>query len=372
MSRDVDLVREREWNIDWLSFTLFGLTLALTLFGILMIYSATRSANLAIRQAMWLCISLVAFVVVARVHYAELMRINRYVYFAVIALLIAVLAPFIGKVVNGARSWIPVGPLGSFQPSEFSKIGIVVTLGTLLRNSHLYERHEVVPALVHVGLPVFLILLQPDFGTAMVFIVVLFAMLYIGGTDIRWLVGMLAVGAAAAPVLIKYGLRDYQRQRLLVFLDPYSDPLRSGWNVIQSLVSVGSGRLLGKGLFGSTQGRLGFLPEHHNDFIFALIAEEFGFVGSFMILATYAIVLLLGLKVALDAKDYYGRCIAAGVVSMYLAHVMINVGMAVGLMPVTGIPLPFVSSGGSSLLTNWIGLALLVNVHSRRTRLSFR
>ncbi|MGB4164549.1 MAG: FtsW/RodA/SpoVE family cell cycle protein, partial [Bacillota bacterium] len=171
---------------------------------------------------------------------------------------------------------------------------------------------------------------------------------------------------------IKYGLRDYQRQRLLVFLDPYSDPLRSGWNVIQSLVSVGSGRLFGKGLFGSTQGRLGFLPEHHNDFIFALVAEEFGFVGSFLVLLVYAAILLLGIKVAFDAKDYYGRCIAAGVVSMYMAHVMINVGMVVGLMPVTGIPLPFVSSGGSSLLTNWIGLGLLINVYKHRVRLTFR
>lgn len=368
----MDQVRGREWNIDWLSVALCGLTLALTAFGIVMIYSATRSTNLAIRQAVWLCISLVAFAITVRINYVEFMRINRYVYFGVIALLVLVLVPFIGKVVNGARSWIPVGPLGSFQPSEFAKVGIVVTLGTLLRNSHLYKRHEVLPAIVHVGIPVLLILLQPDFGTAMVFIVVLFVMLFVGGTDIRWLLGMLITGVGATPVLIKYGLRDYQRQRLLVFLDPYSDPLRSGWNVIQSLVSVGSGRLFGKGLFGSTQGRLGFLPEHHNDFIFALVAEEFGFVGSFLVLLVYAAILLLGIKVAFDAKDYYGRCIAAGVVSMYMAHVMINVGMVVGLMPVTGIPLPFVSSGGSSLLTNWIGLGLLINVYKHRVRLIFR
>lgn len=371
-SRDVSQLRERKLALEWLSVALIGLTLALTLFGVLMIYSATRSVSLAARQAAWLCMSLVAFAVLVRVNYAELMRINRYIYLSVIVLLVAVLVPGIGKVVNGARSWIPLGPLGSCQPSEFAKIGIIVTLATLLRNSDLYGRHEVLPALVHVGIPVLLILLQPDFGTGMVFIVILFAMLFVAGTDIKWLIGMIAIGTASIPLLVKYGLREYQRRRLLVFLNPYSDPLGAGWNIIQSLVSVGSGRLFGKGLFGSTQGRLGFLPERHNDFIFALVAEELGFVGSFLLLATYALILLLGIRVAFSAKDFFGRCVAAGVVSMYFAHVVINVGMTLGLMPVTGIPLPFVSSGGSSLLTNWVGLALLVNVYNRRGGFSFR
>lgn len=365
-------MRERGRNFDLLPIALVGLILALTLFGVVMIYSATRSANSAARQGVWLGVSLVAFAVIVRVNYVELMRVNRYVYLAVVALLVAVLIPQIGKVVNGARSWISLGPLGSLQPSELAKIGVIITLGTLLRNAKTFGRHEVIPALIHVGIPASLILLQPDFGTAMVFFVILFTMLFAAGTDVKWLCGMLAAGAAAVPLLVKFVLRDYQRRRLLVFLDPYSDPLGSGWNVIQSLVSVGSGRLFGKGLLQSTQGRLGFLPEHHNDFIFALVCEELGFFGALLVLATYGAILLLGIRVATSAKDEFGRYIAVGVVSLYLAHVIINVGMTIGLMPVTGIPLPFLSAGGSSLLTNWIGIALLINVYSRRTRLSFR
>lgn len=372
MSRDVDQVRERSKSVDLLPIALVGLTLALTLFGLVMIYSATRSVSSAARQGVWLCVSLVAFSVIIRVNYVELMRVNRYVYLSMIALLVAVLVPNIGKVVNGARSWIPLGPLGSLQPSELAKVGVIITLGTLLRNAKVFGRHEVIPALVHIGIPASLILLQPDFGTAMVFLVILFTMLFAAGTDLRWLCGMLAAGAAAVPLLVKFVLRDYQRRRLLVFLDPYSDPLGAGWNVIQSLVSVGSGRLFGKGLFQSTQGRLGFLPEHHNDFIFALVCEELGFFGALLILAAYGAILLMGIKVATSAKDEYGRYIAVGVVSLYLAHVIINIGMTIGLMPVTGIPLPFLSAGGSSLLTNWIGVALLINVYARRTRLSFR
>ncbi|NLU42766.1 MAG: rod shape-determining protein RodA [Firmicutes bacterium] len=359
-------------NPDLLSLALVALTLGLTVFGLVMIYSATRSFDLAARQGAWLCVSLCAFAVLTRINYVEFMRVNRLVYLVVLVLLIAVLIPHVGKVVNGARSWIPLGPLGNLQPSEIAKIGIIITLATLLRNASVFGRHEVVPALIHVCMPVFLILLQPDFGTAMVFFVVLFVMLFVGGTDIKWMIGLFVTGAASIPLVIRYVLRDYQRERLLVFLDPYSDPLRSGWNVIQSLVSVGSGRLFGKGLFGSTQGRLGFLPLHHNDFIFALVCEEFGFIGASMVLAAYGAILFIGLKIALSAKDEFGRCLAGGIVALYLAHVVINVGMVVGLMPVTGIPLPFISYGGSSLLTNWIGLSLLVNVYSNRTRLSFR
>ena len=238
---------------------------------------------------------------------------------------------------------------------------------------------EILPCLVYMGVPFMLILMQPDLGTALVYIAITIVMLFVAGANPRVLGGLLAFGAGAMVLMLflhfQLGmwlpLEDYQLQRLTVFLDPYQDGQGgrgAGWNTIQSLIAIGSGGLTGQGLFNGTQVQLNFLPEHHTDFIYALIGEEMGFIGAAAVVLLYGILLLRAIHVSFHAKDLYGTLIVAGVAAMWLFHVFENIGMSIGIMPITGIPLPFISYGGSSMLANFlaVGLVLSVNVRGRK------
>ncbi len=357
-----------------LDLSLLGATALLVGFGLVMVYSTTRSGAhpfVFVRsQTLHMAVGVLIGIVILAVDYRSLAGGARGLYIANLLLLTAVLV--LGRASFGAQRWISLGPLGQFQPSEFAKLAIVITLA-----KHLSDRPgpytsplDLLPFLAHIGLPVLLIFRQPDLGTALVYGAILLGMLYVNGARRRDLAGLAVGGFLVVPVLW-HVLKDYQRRRLLVFLDPSLDPLGSGYGIIQSKIAVGSGRVLGEGLFAGTQNVLQFVPEHHTDFIFSVIGEELGFVGAIALLGLFLLWLTRGVRIAAQARDRFGALVAVGIVSMVAFHVFVNVGMTVGIMPITGIPLPFVSYGGSALMTMLWASALLLNIGMRRQKILF-
>lgn len=278
---------------------------------------------------------------------------------------------FLGHSALGAQRWISIGPI-SIQPSEFSKIIMIISLATVMehRIGKLNSLHDLLPVAAYVGVPFLLVLKQPDLGTSLVFMAIFLGMLFVCGINLRLLGGLFAAGVAMMPLLWHF-LKDYQKMRIMVFMDPNVDPLGSGYHIIQSKIAIGSGMLLGKGLFQGTQSQLNFLPENHTDFIFAVVGEELGFLGVVVLLLLYLVVLWRGIKIAQDASDIFGRLLAVGITSMLAFHVLVNVGMTLGIMPVTGIPLPLMSYGVSSLTTNIMSIAILLNIQLRKQKLLF-
>ena len=293
---------------------------------------------------------------------------NKLYIFNLIMLLAVML---VGHSALGAQRWIQIGPI-NLQPSEFSKIKMIVCGAGVLeeRVGRLQSLRDLIPVALYVGIPFILVLKQPDLGTSLVFMAIFFGMVFACGIKLRLLFGIFAAGVAMMPVLWQF-LKDYQKMRIMVFLDPNVDPLGSGYHIIQSKIAIGSGLLYGKGLFEGTQSQLHFLPENHTDFIFAVVGEELGFVGASILLLLYLVVLWRGIKIAVDASDMFGRLLAVGITSMLAFHVLVNVGMTTGIMPVTGIPLPFMSYGVSSLTTNMLAVAVLLNIHIRKQGLAF-
>jgi rod shape determining protein RodA len=272
----------------------------------------------------------------------------------------------LGRSAQGARRWITLGPL-TVQPSELFKLVLLMVLAHYLasREDHRPGWDRLLLPLI-LSAPAFaLIVKQPDLGTALVLVPVVVALVFLGGARIRDLAVTGACGLAAVPV-VWFFLRGYQRERLLVYIDPGRDPLGSAWNVIQAKITIGSGQLAGKGLFGGTQSRLAFLPERHTDFIFAAFAESWGFLGAIALLLVYGLLALRGFEVAQTARDTLGTLIAAGATVLLVSQALINLGMVTGLLPVVGIPLPLVSYGGSALLTALGAVALIENVRMRR------
>lgn len=278
---------------------------------------------------------------------------------------------FLGHSALGAQRWISIGPI-SIQPSEFSKIIMIISLATVMehRIGKLNSLHDLLPVAAYVGVPFLLVLKQPDLGTSLVFMAIFLGMLFVCGINLRLLGGLFAAGLAMMPLLWHF-LKDYQKMRIMVFMDPNVDPLGSGYHIIQSKIAIGSGMLFGKGLFQGTQSQLNFLPENHTDFIFAVVGEELGFLGVVVLLLLYLVVLWRGIKIAQDASDIFGRLLAVGITSMLAFHVLVNVGMTLGIMPVTGIPLPLMSYGVSSLTTNIMSIAILLNIQLRKQKLLF-
>lgn len=286
-----------------------------------------------------------------------------------LVMLVAVM--LVGQSALGAQRWISLGPI-SIQPSEFSKLIMIISLATMLekRVGELNTLHDLLPVAAYVGVPFLLVLKQPDLGTSLVFMAIFFGMAFVCGINLRLLGGIFGAGIAMMPILWHF-LKDYQKMRIMVFMDPNVDPLGSGYHIIQSKIAIGSGMLFGKGLFQGTQSQLNFLPENHTDFIFAVVGEELGFVGAAILLLLYLIVLWRGICIARDASDMFGRLLAVGITSMLAFHVLVNVGMTLGIMPVTGIPLPFMSYGVSSLTTNILSVAILLNIQLRKQKLLF-
>ena len=355
--------------------TLLISALALTAFGNLMVYSASSSRlrdqglsprYLLNRQMTFSLIGLAVMVVVATFNYRRLRAWAFPLYLGGLALLIAVLSP-LGASAKGAQRWINVG-FFQLQPSEFMKLAVLVALAYFLseRRGH-PAAGAVVGACALVLVPAVLIFKQPDLGTLLVLMALLLTMLVVGGTRARTMFVIILLGVSSViGILHTHVLKDYQLARLTAFLDPSADKQRTGYNLDQARIAVGSGQLTGKGLFTGTQTNLDFVPEVQTDFIFTAVGEELGFVGSVVLLGLFAIFLWRGLRIAMLSKDLFGTMLAAGVVAMLAFQMFINIGMTIGVSPITGIPLPFVSYGGSSIVTTYIATGLLLNVHMRR------
>ena len=321
---------------------------------------------LAWRQLSWVGIGLVALLVVASVDYRSLVRVAPAFYVLGVSLLVVVFV--LGRTVSGARRWIHLGPI-TFQPSELFKLIFVLTLAWALasRAGEPLVRGTVMGTLALLGVPFLLVVRQPDLGTALVLIPVVAAVLVGVGVRLRVLGAFALAGLAALP-LGWLALKPYQRDRLLVYLDPFRDPLGTAYNVIQAKIAIGSGQLLGKGVSGATQSRLAFLPERHTDFIFAVFAEMWGFIGCLVLIVAYGLLVLRGFEIAASTRDPRGRVLALGVTAVLAAQILINLGMVTGLLPVVGIPLPLMSYGGSSMVASLMGLGLLLSIRMRQFR----
>lgn len=359
-----------------LDFVLIGVTALLIIISLIIIGSATHINNpsedrywYVQRQGIFTALNILVIFLILNVDYKVLDRYAGLLYWVNLIMLLAVM--FVGTSALGAQRWIQIGPI-SLQPSEFSKIIMIICLAHILENriGRLNTFKDILPVFIYVGVPFLLVLKQPDLGTSLVFLAILFGMIFIAGISMRLLMIIFGAGIALLPVFWHF-LKDYQKMRLTVFLDPNIDPLGSGYHIIQSKIAIGSGMLFGKGLFGGTQSQLNFLPENHTDFIFAVIGEELGFVGAAIILLLYLILLYRGVKIASQAKDNFGSLLATGITSMLTFHVLVNVGMTAGIMPVTGIPLPLMSYGVSALTTNMVSIGILLNIYMRRQKILF-
>ncbi len=361
-----------------LDYLLLAVTVGVVAFGIVVVYFATQHdvegqpGYYAIQQAVNAAIGLVALLVIAAVDYDQYRRWQWVIYGAMVLSIAAVYV--VGSVTRGSRRWIEL-PFFNFQPSQFGLLLLTVCLGAFLvdRMELLGSRRITAQALLYAALPASLVFFQPDFGTTTVYIAVTFALLFFFGT--RWthfaVLGGLAAGALVLVlgVLPRMGLeliKPYQTERLLVFIDPGRDPSGSGYNIVQSMIAVGSGALTGRGA-GATQTAFDFLPEHHTDFIFAVIGERYGFIGACLLLALYGLLLWRALRIATLSRDMYGSIMAGGIAVMLLFQMFVNMGMTIGIMPVTGIPLPFVSYGGAAMITFLMMVGLLQSIHVRAT-----
>lgn len=359
-----------------LDFTVITVTVLIVLVSLVIIGSATHVNTpgedrywYVQRQGLFAIANLVVVFVLLHFDYKSLGKYANILYVVNLVMLLAVM--FVGQSALGAQRWIQIGPI-NLQPSEFSKLIMIISLAHLLekRQGRLDTFKDLIPIFAFVGVPFLLVLKQPDLGTSLVFIAILFGMLFIAGIKMKHLTAIVGGGLAFLPIFWHF-LKDYQKMRLTVFLDPNVDPLGSGYHIIQSKIAIGSGMLFGKGLFAGTQSQLNFLPENHTDFIFAVIGEELGFVGAVAILALYFILLYRAVKIAGEARDSFGMLLATGIASMLAFHVLVNVGMTAGIMPVTGIPLPMMSYGVSSLTTNLVSIGILLNIYMRRQKILF-
>jgi rod shape determining protein RodA len=351
-------------NVDWL--------LLITAFGLVVISTVTLASlhvgraggSVVFRQLLWFAIGLVVMVFLASIDTRRLVRAAPALY--VIGLIGLASVFLLGRTVSGARRWVVLGPM-SVQPSELFKVCFLLMMVWALtsRWAQPVGKTTLIMMLPMVAVPVVLIIKQPDLGTALLLVPVLVILLIGAGTRLKLLGGLALVSLSALP-LAWFALKEYQRERILVFLDPFRDPLGSAYNVIQAKIAIGSGQLMGKGVAGATQSRLAFLPERHTDFIFAVFAEMWGFVGCLVLLLCYVLLLLRGFDIAATAREPVGRLVALGATSLLAAQVLINVGMVTGLLPVVGIPLPLMSYGGSSMVVSFMTLGLLLSVRMRQ------
>ena len=338
--------------------------LMLSIWGVFVIYSAAagsagRGFDYAFRQAAWLTVSVAAMILVMVVGHNKMLE-GAYPLFglSLLLLLLTLLAPK----VNGAQSWLGIGGV-RFQPSEFAKIAIILTMSKFLSRYPPLDFKTFIMCLGVIMIPVLLVLMQPDAGSALVYLVISFGMLLAAGTPFKYLAGLMGLGLSAIPVLFLFVLKDYQKNRILVFIDPMRDPLGAGYNVIQSRIAVGSGGMWGKGFMMGTQSKLKFLPEPHTDFIFSVFSEEFGFVGNIILMTLFGLLLWRVVMAGIRSKERRCKILVAGVASWLWFQMCESLGMSIGLLPITGLPLPFLSYGGSSLLATFIALGLVASIY---------
>jgi len=341
--------------------------------GVYAVYAATwmREVDFWNRQAVFLAVGVPIMLVIALVDY----RWIRWgaVPFYVVSVVLLVLVRVMGRETYGAKSWLDLGFI-SLQPAQLAIVSGILTVAVFLEaTSRLHAMLRLMGVGVIIAVPCFLILTQPDLGSTIVWFPVVMAMLFVGGIPKRYLAAMLLVVVAAIPVVANFGIKPYQKARITAFLDPNADPLGAGWTINQSLIAVGSGGIEGKGFKAqNTLTELGFLPStiSHNDFVFAVFAEHHGFIGGVLLISAFACLLMMGLQVALLARDPMGRIIAAGIIAELFTYTFMNIGMTISLTPVTGLPLPFISYGGTFLLTTLASIGLLQSIWVHRKTLA--
>ena len=355
-------------NFDW---GLLAIVVAIATIGLLTLYSAvTADASgpqtiLFYKQLIWFSAGLIAMVVSFSFNYKLLDRWAYFLYGGCVLLLIWVL--LFGKLVGGSRRWLVLGPI-SLQPSELAKLAIILALAKYFSKDATtrgYTLKELLRPMVLIGIPFSLIVIQPDLGTAGLLVLIACAMTVFVKIERKSFFILLGSCALIAPS-VWFFLKDYQKQRIMVFLNPDRDPLGAGYHIIQSKIAIGSGYITGKGYLKGTQNALSFLPEEHTDFIFSVLAEEWGFFGSILLVILFIALIFWGLNIAQGCREPFGTILAVGITAMVFWQVIINIGMTMGLMPVVGVPLPFVSYGGSSVLTTSICFGLLLNISMRR------
>jgi len=357
-----------------LDYTLLFTVVILCFYGLLVLYSSTRLATtegsdpyfFVKRQSLWALLGFLFLTIIIFIDYHNLERYSKVIYFGAIILLIMVIIS--GRTTYGARRWLAIGPF-DFQPSEFSKVALIVFLADFLsKNKPKFDNffYYLLP-FAYTGLLILLVFMQPDLGTSLVYFAILIVMLFVVGIKIKFLLFTFLAALSSVPVLWVF-LKDYQKNRLILFLNPNLDPLGGGYNVIQSRIAIGSGGFLGNGIFSGIQSQLNFLPAQHTDFIFSVIGEELGFLGAAFLLGIYVIILWRGIKIALEARDLLGTLLAAGSVSFLFFHIVVNIGMAMGMLPATGLPLPFLSYGGSFMMSNLVVIGILLNVELHKIK----
>ena len=368
-------------NVPW---GMVALIIGIAGFGLTAVYSATYTptgpSSLFTKQVIWVSLGIIVMFAALVPDYHT---VGRYAYILYAAsVLFLILVALVGKTGMGAQRWLPIGPF-AFQPSELAKLSLVLALARYFaedpRRGGYGLRDLAVPAGM-ILVPLVLVMKQPDLGTALMLLFTSSLVILLAGIRLRSLVALAMIGAVVAtavfavpPVRTKIwkSLKPYQQKRIKAFLDPSSDPRGSGYHATQAKIAVGSGQTTGKGFRKGTQSQMAFLPERHTDFIFAVIAEERGFLGASFLIVLYVILLLVGVEAAKSAKDKLGVLMAGGIVSMLSLYMLINVGMAVGILPVVGVPLPLVSYGGTSILTTFLAIGLLLNIRSRRFMLFY-
>ncbi len=366
-------MRKRELkNIQW---SIGIIAIILSIIGLVALFSATQGSQYDEfnKQCIWLGVSLVIGTIVMLIDYELIVKLSPIFYGVFILLLIAVLFT---SPINGARSWFDIG-FFSFQPGEFAKIFVILFLSFAITKIQEKDKRninkpvKILILLAILALPVLLIIKQPDYGTAAAFFVAIIFMLIIAGIDKKYILGTIILVAVSIPLLYNFLLPEHAKKRIDIFLNPESDPRGAGYNIIQSKLAIGAGGLTGMGLFKGNQTQLGFLYPKTTDFIFAVIGEEMGFVVAGTVIILYVLLITKCLYVAKTAKDETGSLVAAGITGIFVFHMIENIGMVMGLLPITGVPLPFISYGGSSLITNFICIALLLNISSKRQKTIF-
>lgn len=351
---------------DW---TLFGLLLAIAGLGLVNLYSASHAGGEAgtayVRQAWWLGLGLLVMLAAALPDY-RLLETYAYPLYAV-SLVLLVWVLFFGRTVSGSQRWIALGSV-ALQPSELAKVALVAVLAKFFvggEPDQQYGLRDLFWPLALLAPPFALVALQPDLGTALLLAAIFFSLVFFAGLRWQTLLGVFLTGLASLPIAWSL-LKDYQKSRVLTFVDPYTDPLGAGYHIIQSKIAVGSGMLLGKGYLKGTQAHLYFLPERHTDFIFSVWAEEWGFLGSVLVVLLYGALIAWGLNIARHSRERFGRLLALGITANVFWQSTVNIGMVLGLLPVVGVPLPLFSYGGSSLLSNMLAFGILMSISIRR------
>jgi len=362
-------------RMDWV---LVGSALALSAIGSLLVWSATQGKlheqgldpqSFLKKNLINVIVGIAFAVLISRFDYRLLRAYTPILWVASVVGLLAVLSP-LGKTVNGAHAWIFLPGGFSLQPAEFAKIAIILGMAMILSEKRDAENEprdvDVLFALGVAAIPIALIMLQPDLGTVMVIACVVFGIIAVSGAKARWLVGILATGILVGFVAIQVGiLKQYQLDRLTAFTNPTANTRDIGYNTQQARIAIGSGGMLGTGLFHGPQTQGRFVPENQTDFVYSVAGEELGFVGAALIIALLGLVLWRAIRIGLRASDLFGRLVATGVATWIAFQAFENIGMNLGIMPVTGVPLPFVSYGGTSMFASWLAIGLLVNVHLR-------